>query len=223
MRSFSIVFLVLIPVLGISVCAQADENITVVADSTFSGNVGFVVHSVQSDDSSVSVFMGLDSGKVRIYGIREFGSQNWDELAEPQYFVGSSPMNIGDTWRFLDSDDGIETEAEVVALESITVVAGTFSAYRVEIVETNAPNEPFETMWLVEGVGFVRNQGFLNGELDWTDDLRSYSIVGGSGFFPWRWATPGTSNLKSSRPRVGPGAGPRPCSGNDRAFEIVLV
>lgn len=184
MRSLSIVFLVFVLATGISVSAQADEDLTVVADSTFSGNDGFVVHSVQSDGSNASVFAGLDSGKVRIYAFREFGSQIWDELDEPQYFVGSSPMNIGDTWRFLDSDDGHETEAEVVALESITVVAGTFLAYRVEIVETIAPNEPFETMWFVDGVGFVRNQGFLNGELDWTDDLNTYSIVGGSGFFP---------------------------------------
>jgi hypothetical protein len=169
---------------SVAVPAQAGETLTVVADSTYSGNDGFVVESVEDESFGVSIFVGIDAGKVRIYAFRDFGSQIWDDVGDPQYLVPSATLNIGDTWRFVDSDDGNETEAEVMALENITVVAGTFSAYRVDIIETNAPNDLYETMWFANGIGFVRSQGFLNGEVDWTDDLATYSIVGGGGFFP---------------------------------------
>jgi len=184
MRSFVKVFSVFLLASSFAVCALADETLTVVADSTYSGNGGFVVVSLETDGFGSSIFVGNDAGKVRIYAFRDFGSQIWDDVGDAQYLVPSTTLNIGDTWRFVDSDSGNETEAEVMALENITVVAGTFSAYRVDIVEVNAPNDLYESMWYVNGIGFVRSQGFLNGEIDWTDDLRSYSIVGGSGFFP---------------------------------------
>ena len=72
----------------------------------------------------------------------------------------------------------------MTALENISVLAGSFSAYRVDIAEVAAPSVVLETMWFVNGVGFVRDQGYQNGVLDWRDELSTYTIAGGSGFMP---------------------------------------
>ena len=164
--------------------ALADETITVVADSTYAGNAGFLVQTSDSEGFGQTLFVGPDAGKVRIYASREFGSQVWEDFPGAQYLVPMSSLNIGDTWRFMNSDNDLETIAEVTALENISVVVGTFSAYRVDVAEVASPSVIIETMWFADGVGFVRNQGYLGGSLDWRDDLSSFTIVGGSGFMP---------------------------------------
>lgn len=163
---------------------MADETLTVVADSTLAGQAGFVVHSVYGDNTGESIFLTEESGKIRFYATREFGFSSWDIVASAQYLVPTSTLTIGDTWDYINTDNDEATVARVGAEESVETAAGTFSCYRVDIERVAAPGTAYETMWFAAGVGFVRNQGFLNGSMDWRDELQSHAIAGGTGFMP---------------------------------------
>ena len=52
------------------------------------------------------------------------------------------------------------------------------------IGRVDTPGVALETMWFTWGVGFVRNQGYWNGSVDWRDELQSFSITSGSGYMP---------------------------------------
>ncbi len=163
---------------------MADESITVVADSTLSGNAGYVVHSTPTEDPGSSIFLYEEAGKLRFYATRDFGSQDWDILPTAQYIAPTSPMTVGDSWSFIAAEDGAATVAEAVGQESVTTPAGTFSCFRVDIERVASPGEVVETMWFAWEVGFVRNEGYLDGYVDWRDELQSYTHAGGTGYMP---------------------------------------
>lgn len=166
--------------------AQADEVITVVADSTLAGNDGFIVHSVRaSEGEGQSVFVFEEDGKLRVYAFRQFGQFTWDVLPGSQYLVQQHSMSIGDKWNALQGDGGNPMEAEVVDHVSITVLAGTFDCYRIDLVYTANPTVVVQSMWFSNGVGWVQNEGYLpGGAVDWRDELSDYTIVSGTGFMP---------------------------------------
>ncbi len=164
--------------------AMADEVLTVAADSTLAGQAGWVVHSTPSNGSGASIFLYEDASKLRFGANREYGSQEWNIVPTAQYFVPTAPMNVGDTWTSLATDEGDETVAEVVSEETITTAAGTFDCLRVDVEMVSNPGVVLESYWFAWGVGFVRNEGFEAGVSDWRDEVSSYTIVGGTGYMP---------------------------------------
>ena len=176
-------FLILVLVTTAAIPVMADEILTVVADSTLAGQAGYVIHSVY-DNTGSSIFLTEEAGKVRFYATREFGLAGWDIVATPQYLVPTGTLTIGETWDYINTDDDEATVARVAAQESVTTAAGTFSCYQVDIERAAAPGTAYETMWFASGVGFVRNEGYINGAMDWRDELQSQSIVGGTGYLP---------------------------------------
>jgi hypothetical protein len=176
--------LVLTLILAAAAPVMADEVLTVVADSTLAGHAGFVAVSTSTEDSGGSIFLFEEAGKLRFYAQRGFGTTTWDIMTTAQYVVQTSAMTIGDTWTFIEDDFGNPTVARVGAQEQVTTALGTFDCYRVDIERVSEPGVALETMWFADGVGFVRSQGFLNGWMDWRDDLESYTNASGSGFMP---------------------------------------
>jgi len=183
MRTMLSILLMLLTTAGV---VLADETITVAADSTLAGQAGYIVHVTPDNpqDSASSLFFFEEAGKLRMYAARDVGSQDWDIFGSAQYLCPTAPMSLGDTWSHLSSDEGEATLARVVAEEDVTTAAGLFTTFRVEVELVSEPNVSIETMWFAWGVGFVRNQGYEGGAVDWRDNLTSYSIVGGSGYMP---------------------------------------
>ena len=152
---------------------------------TGAGNAGFVIISDSTDDEhDTSFFVFEEAGKLRFYATREPDSNDWDILPTAQYLCPTAPMSIDDTWPFIDYDDGSERMARVVAEENVTVGAGSYTAFKVRIELVSTPTVAVEEIWFAWGVGFVKNRGWWNGELDWRDELQSVTIIGGTGYMP---------------------------------------
>ncbi len=176
--------LILTLILAAATPVMADSALTVVADSTLAGHVGYVVVNTSTEDGGESIFLFEEAEKLRFFATRGFGTTTWDTLPTAQYVVQLNAMSIGDTWNFIDNGSGGPSVARVGAFEQVITGLGTFSCYRVDIELVSTPGVIRENMWFAAGVGFVRSQGFEGGWMDWRDDLESYTIVSGSGFMP---------------------------------------
>jgi hypothetical protein len=185
MKSFAIVAIVFASLFIISSPALADENFEIVADSTMDGHAGFLFQIRDPGNSSFTMFVFEEAGKVRVYATRDFGTTSWNIQSGVQYICPVTSMSISDTWRFLD-EEGSETVATVAALESITTAAGTYSCYKLDIEIVSDPGIVISSFWFSSGVGLVRHTNFVGGttQIDWQSDLLSFSLAGGSGFFP---------------------------------------
>ena len=179
MLAVTFVFLVTIPSL-----IFANHCLEVTADSTLAGNPGFIVTITEPGFPPESFFVFEETGKIRIFASREAGSPNWDILPGSQYLCQATTMSIGDTWRFLDDDPGSETVATVVAQGSLTTAAGTFSIFKVDVALASDPSTINHSVCFSSGVGIVREEEYFAGALNYRDELFSFNIVVGSGFFP---------------------------------------
>ncbi len=171
----------------ISAPALADSLFEVVADSTLNGNAGFVLKISEPGEGGVSLFIFEEAGKYRAYAEREFGSSVWDVLPGQQYLTPTTSMNISDSWRFVDEDNGDATTATVAALEMITTPAGTFSCYKVDVAVDNNPSVVVFSVWFSSGVGLVRQIDYFDNGTPafFQEDLQSFSILGGTSFLPF--------------------------------------
>lgn len=160
----------------------ADSTLECTADSTLAGNDGFVLTTSEPGFPSEMLFAFAESGMVRVFAAREPGFA-WDIFPTTQFLCPTTTMGIGNTWRFLDDDDG-ETLATVIALENVTTTAGIFSAYRVDVTSVSAPGVITQSIWFADGVGMVRTIEYSGGVPDQTDELSSFTIASGSGFMP---------------------------------------
>jgi len=171
-------FLVVVPSL-----ALADETMEVYADSSMAGLSGSLVRFTEPGFPAETVFVFEESGKLRVYAFREAGMP-WEVLVGAQYFTQTASMTIGDNWRFLDDDHGNETVATVVAQENITTPAGSYSTFKVNVTLASSPSTITESLWFALGVGYVLDEEYASGVLDWKSWLTNATIVGGTGFLP---------------------------------------
>jgi len=165
--------------------ALAAQTFEITADSTLNGNDGYLMQITEPGEGGSTMFLFEEAGKIRAFAERISGSSTWDIFSEPQYICQSTSMTVNDSWRFLD-DEGEERVATVVTQESITTNAGTFSCYRVDIESATNPGTVITSLWFSSGVGLVREDDFYEGTtpVDWRFELQSFSLAGGSGFFP---------------------------------------
>lgn len=171
--------------------AFADSLVlSVTADTTFTGNAGFIINEVFTPGSDPVEIADIgafpENGKLRLYAFRDPGGA-WDIAPAAGYLVQLSSLNVGDSWAGLPSEELGPVTNRVEAQESVIVPAGTFNnAYRVAVRADNLPgsSDPIEEFWFVEGVGFVLNIGYrLDGTVEYTTELISFT-GSGSGFFP---------------------------------------
>jgi len=153
---------------------------TMLADSTLDGFPGTILRNAEPFVPTQDFFVFQELGMYRVYAVRTAGS-TWTTWATPRYFSGVSSMIVGQTWRGVDTDIGQQTLATVAAFETITVPAGTFSCYRIDITTASMPFV-IQSYWVADGMGEVKEKiwegsGYSIGE------LQSFSITG-TGFFP---------------------------------------
>jgi len=163
--------------------AQANEIFEMYADSTMDGHAGVLMRTTDNGVIDATLFLFEEAGMIRAYAEREFGSPTWDIFSDAQYITPATSISIDDTWRFLD-EQGSETVATAVAMESITTPAGTFSCYRADVEIVSDPGTVVSSMWVSSGIGLVRQMDFFQSSSPAQFDLQSSNLVGGSGFFP---------------------------------------
>lgn len=187
--------------------ARADRSFEVTADSTLNSEVGTLVRLVTDGEVGQTAFAFEDpvsdpSSLIRIYAGRPDDTGMWGVLVGRQYLCPTFSMAPAQSWRFLDGDADEERRAEVIGLESVTVPAGTFSAWRVDITGVDLPGVVQSSFWFSGNVGLVREVDWNGPVIERSWDLASYQVTG-LGFFPLeignRWEY--TQSVVSARSR----------------------
>jgi len=180
MKTSATAVLLAVCVLAVGLPTQAqNETFHMYADSTMDGNDGTLMWIIEEGDTSTG-FLFEDGGMIRVYAFRGAGMP-WEIFSGAQFLCPASSMSINDSWRALD-EDGDATTSTVVAQESITVPAGTFLCYRIEVVKDIAPSTVIQNVWFSDGVGLVKQTDTF--PVVWVSVLFSFQVPSGSGFFP---------------------------------------
>jgi hypothetical protein len=162
----------------------ADEVFTITADSTMDGTAG-VLMTIEDPPGALAAthFMITQAGKIRVHATRDAGSPTWTVHATPVYLVTKNRIDPGDTWRYLDEDDGSETIAEAIVEESVETPAGTFMAWRVDVARASNPTKLVRSVWFADDLGIVREVEYFDQWIQWEGLLEVYSVTG-NGHFP---------------------------------------
>ncbi len=126
------------------------------------------------------MFLAPDSGHVRFVAFREQGQNNWEMLPEGAYVAPAPGDGIGSSWSTLADDLDRPSTSHFEALESLTVPAGTYATARCEVRPNENPEILTSIRHFATGIGLLSD--FFPG--DGADILASFSIMGGSGYFP---------------------------------------
>ena len=145
------------------------------------GNAGSIFRITESGNTGEDVFIFEEAGKYRVYAVRNDG-EVWEYLTPAQYFCPVSSMTVGESWRSIDWELAEETLATVALQENITVSAGTFPCYRVDVEVVSNPGVIVQSLWLSNGVGLIR-ESYFEGDGFWISYLDSYYVTG-TGFMP---------------------------------------
>lgn len=157
-----------------------DITRTVTADSTMDGHDGSILRIIEYGEHDGDYFVFEEEGKYRIYAVRDDGP-SWAYLPAGVYYCTVSSMTIGETWRAIDFG-GEETMATVALQEQVTVVAGTFSCYKVDIHLVSDPGAIVQKLWFSDGTGLIK-EAYFETDGYWMAELRGYMGTG-TGFFP---------------------------------------
>lgn len=183
MRSLSCPLLVALAASVLALPAGADMTFTVTKDSTMDGNAGQLLEVTEPGYPTETFFLFVEDGLVRAYATRDNSTGAWQTPLIPIYLVPSTSITAGQTWAFLPTGSAFLTQAEAIKEESVTVGAGTFDCWRVEITAVGSPDDVLAVFWFANGVGFVKQDEFESGASAWKVELESYSVSGG-GYFP---------------------------------------
>ena len=155
MKALARVGVVVAATAGISVAALAQPAVEkpklsvgdkwVFNQSTADGKTTTWSREVVEIPSGEHVRVRLGNGNVADYdGVMNFMPEGKAEYAR---LLAKYPLKVGDTWsfsrKFANPAIAEEGKAKVVALESLTVPAGTFQCYRVE-AETSLTNKAYK-------------------------------------------------------------------------------
>lgn len=174
----------LLVLLGLAGTASASEFFEVGADSLLFSEIGTLVRVTDPGSGGVTLHLIESITWIRIYGTREYGSEDWEVYPTPVYLCPTFEMTPGFAWRFLDDDFGNARTAEAVGQEVVTVPAGTFAnAWRVEVTRDDQPSVLDEVFWFVVNLGIVKHTDWEGGQAVYKSELLS-SDVSGLGFFP---------------------------------------
>jgi hypothetical protein len=163
----------------------ASETYEITSLGILDSNAGFNLRITEPGETGSTFFVFEEAGKIRMYAVKVDGEVDWTVFPDAQYLCQATSMSINDTWRFLD-EDGAETVATVVAQQSVTTSAGTFSCFKVDVELASDLGAERESLWFSSGFGLVRDLDFFVGSvaITWQTDLISHNLAGGSGFFP---------------------------------------
>lgn len=167
--------------------AGAFETIEVGADSVLFSEIGALVRVTDFGVGGATLHLVDSITRIQIYGVRNFGTDEWSIPPIPVYLCPTFEMLPGLAWKFPDDNFGNARTAEAVRQESLTVPAGDFpNAWRVEVTRDDQPSVVNEVYWYAANVGLVQRTVWEGDELVSKSELMSYS-VNGVGYFPLVW------------------------------------
>ena len=144
--------------------------------STMDGHNGYKMSSLNNGAVYETDFIFEENGFVRLYAFNNLVYSSFMVLPDSTYWAKTNSMSIGNSWT---SWIGQPTTAIVTDTLAVTVPAGTFSTYVVKNYLKSKPDSVIGIFYFSKNVGWVKMmvRGGVSG-------LTSYSILGGSGYFP---------------------------------------
>ena len=181
MKKLYCLMLGLFLIAGFATIASADFVFTIYADSTLAGQSGFLLREIDEEYSN-TFFVFPENGHTRVFATRDGDEQTWTILPAPSIYIAPATGDgIGASWTTFPDDFDRPSTATLEAFESITVPVGNITSSARCVVHPDVdPDETTEIRHWSEGIGLVSD--FFPG--DGADVLASYTILGGSGYFP---------------------------------------
>ncbi len=170
-------------------------------DSTgnMSGHLGFFQTMLKDDTLHETDFMFEENNHLRFYAYKMSWQSVFTTLPESTYIVKLTSINVGDAWT---SWAGEPANVIVVDTMTLSVPAGIFNTYVFNTYLRSIPDSLIGVGNIANNVGRIKFN--YRGV---TSSLSSYSIVGGSGYYPlavgnwWRMeSTTGVENQSSNFP-----------------------
>jgi len=181
MKRFIVFISALLIFVALPAASQAFDRIEVYADSTLYGVPGFLTTIEEAGNPPNSYFLYEDAGKVVVFAIRFGGDQVWYGTPLGTYLVPPSGSLVGDSWAFLPSRFGEPQTATIENFDHRSTPAGNFITASCAVRVDTDPTHMTGYFSVADGVGIVRS--FAMDYLE-VSTLRSYYLVGGSGYFP---------------------------------------
>ena len=163
--------------------ASVSLRLEVYADSTLSGQDGFLVDFFEPGSEETTLFVFEEAGHVRFFAIRLDGDPTWQFYPPETYWTPAPGDGIGASWRFPDDEEGGVQTATLEAFESVNVPAGIFNTARCVIRRDTEPETIAEILSFADGIGHVLWH-FVEDMPPSGEVLTSYFIVGGAGYMP---------------------------------------
>jgi len=177
-RTTSFSLLVLLMVVNPFTLSAQTMEFRIDSLGTINGITGFFLSSRQSGVAYENDFLVDSNGDVALIAFQMIGMYNnvFQFVPIGTYWVKSGSMSIGKFWT---SWIGEPTKSIVEDTAAVTVPAGTFRTYVVKEYSLSKPDSLLATLYFANTVGVVRM--IMRGS---AIELTSYSISGGSGYYP---------------------------------------
>jgi hypothetical protein len=160
--------------------AAFDLDFEIVSEGMMDSHQGFYVEARDPGGPLfLSQFFFEENGYVRIFASKMPSEDTYFVYPEGTYWITTESLHIGQSWNSTYCCPRTPTIATVINTATMTIPAGTFFCYEVEQRQADPPYEVEDYFWFSADCGLV----MLGDPGDWTE-LQSYSLFGGSGFFP---------------------------------------
>jgi hypothetical protein len=163
-------FILSLPLLGQTLEFRIDST------GYMGGHLGFFHTQLHDNILHETDFIFEENNYLRWYAYKMSWQDAFTLLPESTYFVKMTSIDIGDTWTSWVGEPAIST---VVDTSTISVPVGTFITFVVKTYLKSAPDSLVFTSYFANNMGRIKS--IFRGE---TGVLTSYTIVGGSGYFP---------------------------------------
>jgi hypothetical protein len=140
------------------------------------GHLGFYQKTFQGDQCVETQFLFLEGDYIRLYAYKKPHFSQYLRFPPGTYLVKTQSLTVGDSWNTYFSGPAVAT---VVSQSKITVPAGEFSCYEVEIKD-QAAQELLFVAWFCPDLGVVQ-WGVPDVALL---VLEEFKVVGGTGTYP---------------------------------------
>ncbi len=110
-----------------------------------------------------------------LYKTRAMSPAGIDEY-KPNWLVLSYNMKVGSIWKWESEDHKMKESTKVIAIEKVTVSAGTFDTVLIQSEGVNGAGDSYSVKsWYAKNIGLVKDETTIKGTLQ-KSELVSYQV-----------------------------------------------
>jgi hypothetical protein len=137
------------------------------------GNPKIIVYDPKDNPLAFISYLENDKG---IFKVKQMSPAGVEEY-KPLWQVLSSKMNVGATWGWESGDHKMKETSKVLAMEKITILAGTFETMLIQCEGVDNRGSAYvEKTWYAKGVGYVKDENTTEGKT-YITELSEYQLA----------------------------------------------